>query len=206
MSKYALVKESTGQVVSIGFVPSWMSDPPVGYRGVEIKSFDLPEAATIHDPVDQDGKLSIGEGGIVTVENGGLRRMTNEEINAALLPKIKRLRFDAIDNRTQKLLEQGFEYPGGSDTYFSLSEKALLESFIMYAARNEVAFEYPYVVNSLDDTAQYSISDSAALRAFFLTGASALRNVVDSGTALKEQVRQATTAGAVLAVDDDRLY
>ena len=87
---------------------------------------------------------------------------------------------------------------------FSLSESAQRRNASWDAQREELSFPYPAVCNSLDDSSAISFETPDQLHSFVLAGALAMHSRLDSGTALKNQVRDAATMAEVQAVVDDR--
>ena len=122
------------------------------------------------------------------------------ELGVALAAE-KRRKFAAIDARTDELIRLGFTYSGKQ---FSLSIESQMKMVGAHAARNEPAMTYPIIWNTLGDEGTYSIVDANDLNGFYLTGVGTLRALLDSGTALKDQIRQATTLAEVEAVTDSR--
>lgn len=114
---------------------------------------------------------------------------------------LRRSRHDEIDARTTALIAEGFTYSGA---VFSLSLEAQAKMLAAFQTRNDAGYAYPEVWNSLDDTAEISLADAAGIKAFVKAGHVARRSHMDSGTALKQQVRAAADAVAVLAVVDNR--
>jgi len=109
-----------------------------------------------------------------------------------------------IDQRTQQLIAQGFQFPPSTGFIFSLSENAQTSILGLETARLDPAFAYPVNWNSIDDEGLYSIPDAATAHSFYLTALGTIRAWKDSGTALKDQVRAATTPAEVAAVVDNR--
>ncbi len=58
--------------------------------------------------------------------------------------------------------------------------------------------------NTLDDMGAVSLANAQEVRNFFLTALATYRAAIDSGSALKAQVRAASTEAEVDAVVDDR--
>ena len=99
------------------------------------------------------------------------------------------------------LTTAGFTY---SSNQFSLSVEAQSKMTGAHGVRSDPALSYPIEWNTIDDLATISIATPAALDAFYLTGVGAARTHLDSGTALKDDVRAAATITAVEAVTDTR--
>lgn len=109
-----------------------------------------------------------------------------------------------IDQNTTTLIEQGFQFPAETGLIFSLSATAQTNLLGLNSAAADPAFVYPVEWNSIDDEGVYSIPDEATANAFYLTALGTIRAWKDSGTALKDQVRAATTPAEVAAVQDNR--
>ena len=109
-----------------------------------------------------------------------------------------------IDQRTGELISQGFQYPATTGLIFSLSAEAQTSLLGLESAADNPAFDYPVNWNSIDDEGLYAIPDAATAHAFYLTALGTIRAWKDSGTALKDQVRAATTPAEVAAVVDNR--
>jgi len=109
-----------------------------------------------------------------------------------------------IDRNTGDLIAQGFQFPPSTGLIFSLSATAQTNLLGLESARLDPAFIYPVEWNSIDDEAVYSIPDAATAHSFYLTALGTIRAWKDSGTALKDQVRAATTPAEVAAVVDNR--
>lgn len=117
------------------------------------------------------------------------------------LPALKQAKFDAIDDRTEALIAEGFVYTGKRH---SLSQNAQTTYTGLYAVRAEAALIYPVKVNTIDDADFSQLANAAEVQIFYLTAVGTYRAHLDSGTALKDTVRAATTAAAVAAVIDVR--
>ncbi len=109
-----------------------------------------------------------------------------------------------IDQRTSDLIAEGFQFPPTTGLVFSLSAEAQTNLLGLESARLDPAFTYPVNWNSIDDEAVYAIPDADTAHSFYLTALGTIRAWKDSGTALKDQVRAATTPAEVAAVVDNR--
>jgi hypothetical protein len=125
-------------------------------------------------------------------------------VDATSLSTIKAAKFAAIDERTVDLIRRGFEFPPGSGQRFSLSNEAQSLLLGAYQSRNDPLFTYPISWNTLDDSGVLEIPDAETLHLFYLQATGTVRARRDSGTALKSQVRAATTTAEVAAVEDTR--
>lgn len=138
------------------------------------------------------------------IEGDSVRAMTTAEKDTQLLETIKSRKFAAINNRTRELIAKGFEHPAASGQFFSLFADAQRNINDLEVARSLPELSFPVKWNTLDDFGVLSMSNSAVVHDFYLDALLTYRGHLDSGTALKDQVRAATTAAAVNAVTDDR--
>lgn len=126
-------------------------------------------------------------------------------VDAADFPAYKQAKNAAIDQRTVELINQGFLY---SSKVFSLSSSA--QSYwngLGNLAANGLLTEpddFPMTVNTLDDTDTHDIVNIANAIGLFAAAAATIKGHLASGTALKTQVRAATTVAEVDAVVDSR--
>ena len=116
----------------------------------------------------------------------------------------KEIRFIEIDNRTNELIESGFEYPASSGKFFGFSVQTQLRAQAVLALRDDPAMSYPIRWNTRDDQDYIDFADGDAFKGWFLTGLGTYKAHVDSGTALKDSIRVATTKAEVDAVIDNR--
>lgn len=121
--------------------------------------------------------------------------------DAADLPALKTARYLEIDVRTGELISGGFLYAG---LQFSLSTEAQARLMGINQVRENPAVVYPITWNNLSDTITYDLANAAEVLTFYLTAVGTYRAHVDSGTALKNQIRAAANKAAVDAVVDNR--
>lgn len=124
--------------------------------------------------------------------------VTNHD--GALL-KAKRDKYYEIDKKTTELIGNGFSF---DDTLFSLSQEAQMRMVGITQVREMPQVTYPIKWNSKKDDSVYDVANSSNLLGMFLTGLGTYRAHVDSGTALKNLVRAATTKAEVEAIVDPR--
>jgi hypothetical protein len=117
---------------------------------------------------------------------------------------LQTVRMNEIDARTVELVESGFEFPAESGNIFSLSERSQIKITNAYLMRNRPEMVYPVYWNSKDNTISIELADAEALESYYLAATGACRYYLDSGTALKNQIRAATTVAEVDAVVDNR--
>lgn len=121
------------------------------------------------------------------------------ERDSLSLPEYKREKNLDIDLRSALLIEDGFTYQGKT---FSLSTNAQINISALNQTRNDLT--YPVTYNTIDDTDTYDVVDAADMNAMYMTALATKKAVLDGGTSLKTQVRQATTKEEVDAVIDNR--
>lgn len=124
--------------------------------------------------------------------------------NFSTLGRLKKRRYSEIDARTEQLIAEGFEYPASSGQMFSLSTVAQANLLGLKTMAEDPAFIYPVTWNFIDDSGMLTIPDAATALAFYMTAVGAVRSRRDSGTAIKDQIRAATTEAEVLAIVDPR--
>lgn len=117
------------------------------------------------------------------------------------LEAYKCLKFKIIDARTYELIEVGFQY---ASKIFSLSQHAQAKMMGVHQVRDDSMLTYPVRWNTKDDLDCYEIADSDEMHLFYMTGVGTYKAHVDGGTALKDQVRAATSKAEVDAVVDPR--
>lgn len=135
--------------------------------------------------------------GDVSSVDGGF--WVKDEIEALDLNEYKLLRYQEIDTRSAELISLGYSYQG---VVFSLSQNAQINILGMDEVRDELT--YPVNYNNIDDTVVYSIVDAADVHNMYLTALGTKKAHLDSGTALKNQVRDAVDEAAVQAIIDNR--
>ena len=163
---------------------------------------DFDTADWIHDP-DLSSVTGV-EKRFWMITGDTVQPMTGAEKDANHLPAIRTDKEALIDRRTRELIDGGFEYPASSGVYFSLSAESQRTLMGLNQERDAVEIAYPVVGNSKDDTTTVALAAAADIRAFYFTALGTVRAHKDSGTALKDQVRAATTVAAVNAVADAR--
>lgn len=104
-----------------------------------------------------------------------------------------------IDDGTARLIAAGFTFQGKQ---FSLSANAQSKLLGMDQLRD--ALTYPIVFNNIDDSDVITLPDANTVHQMALAALATVRAALDSGTALKNQVRAAEDLTAVRAVVDTR--
>jgi len=120
---------------------------------------------------------------------------------ANTLKEVKAQKSNAIDAKTDELVSLGYTY---KSKQFSLSPNAQTNILALFVTKDSPAIVYPIEYNTLDDADNYFVTDAADLEAMYLTALGTKKARIDSGTALKDQVRAATTIAQVEAIIDNR--
>ena len=118
------------------------------------------------------------------------------------LARAKLRKYAAINARTEELIDLGFEHPAASGDFFSLSASAQRKMNGAYGARTVMT--YPIEVTTLGDASKVSLANVATYENWYHDAVAVVRGHVDSGGALKDQVRAAVDIAAVDAVVDNR--
>lgn len=175
----------------------------MGLLGDEIKALGLTSATF-------QGLLNH-EGAVQTVFDVTPNAADQASVDGAIaahnptLPDAKAVKNAAIDLKTRQLIAQGFLHSG---KVFSLSAEA--QSYwngLGNLTANGLLTEpddFPLTVNTLDDSNTHDIMTIAEAVTVFATAAATVKAHLASGTALKDQVRAATTTAEVDAVVDNR--
>lgn len=116
-----------------------------------------------------------------------------------LIPGAKTARFTLIDEKTVEVINRGFEFESKT---FSLSLSAQMKILGAYSAAAIIT--YPIIWNTIDDLDIHQLDDATVLGEFYEASVNAVRAALDAGTALKDQIRNATTLAEIAAVEDTR--
>lgn len=117
------------------------------------------------------------------------------------LDDLKAYRFKQIDRKTGELVSAGFSYGGKT---FSLSANAQINILALDETRNDPALTYPIEYNTINDLDSYSVVDADDLHNMYLTALATKKGIIDSGTTIKQQIRDAVDIAAVNAIVDNR--
>jgi hypothetical protein len=117
------------------------------------------------------------------------------------LEEYKQLRYNEIDCKSQELISNGFIYQSKT---FSLSTTAQINILGLDEVRNDPALTYPIIYNTIDDLETYDIIDATNLHNMYLSALATKKGILDSGTNLKNSVRNCTTEAEVDAIIDNR--
>ena len=85
-----------------------------------------------------------------------------------------------------------------------MSQNAQLTTLGMYTSCSAPGFVFPVPRSTKDSRGSVSLKDAGEVEQFYLATVSAVREVLESGMALKELVNAAGTIDQVKAVIDDR--
>jgi hypothetical protein len=193
---YVVTDTATGYVKRWGSTIDCSLDP--GFDPSTETNTEVPD-------LDLLGTLPRTE---VKVDGGVLVEMDQAEkdaVEAAVtLPDYKLKRYLEFDAKTNELILQGFEFPPSSGNIFSLTPTAQANLLGTFTAKDNPAFTWPLAWPTKLDDIEYTIPDAATFEMFYLTALGTIRACRDSGTALKEAVRVATSIAEVDAVVDPR--
>ena len=123
------------------------------------------------------------------------------EPNLNVLSELQTVRYGEIDTKTGELIGQGFTYQG---KVFSFSTSAQANLLGLDLTRNDPALTYPITYNTISDDDTYNVVDATDMHNMFLTALGTKKAHIDSGTALKTQVRNAIDVAAVNLIIDNR--
>ena len=101
---------------------------------------------------------------------------------------LKRLAYNAVDQKTGLQFEQGFEFAGMT---FSLSQNAQIKWSGLYNSRHMQA--YPLIASNIDDSDGYIINSAAEVEAIYQTAVNKVRELLDNGRIIKEEIRAYTS-------------
>jgi hypothetical protein len=145
-----------------------------------------------------DGVAELRAGSEVVIERDIKENIDNVSTELSL-DNYKLLKYNAIDRRTGELISQGFAY---ANKQFSLSQNAQINISALNQTRNELT--YPINYNTIDDLDIYDVVDATDMNNMYMTALVVKKGHLDSGTALKNQVRAATTSIEIDSVIDNR--
>lgn len=117
------------------------------------------------------------------------------------LNEYKEQRFTEIDEKTKELILQGFLYNG---KVFSLSLNAQINIEALHSSRLDSLLTYPITYNTLNDLEVYNIPDADDLHLMYFTALGTKKSYVDSGTGLKNSIREAQTISELEEIIDNR--
>ncbi len=119
------------------------------------------------------------------------------------LPPAKKVAYSQIDARTRQLIAAGFEFPAASGNIYSLSNESQMNLTNLMLTKDDLSI-YDIKINTRDDKTAIVITDKIELKDFYDAAQAAKRGHLDSGTALKDQIRSAASVTALSAITDNR--
>ncbi len=117
------------------------------------------------------------------------------------LDSYKLSKIDEINFKTEELIQLGYYYSG---KVFSLSTNAQTNILALYTSRNDSQIIYPIEYNTLNDLESFMIQDSSDIESLYLTALGTKKAHLDSGTILKNLVRNAINQEEVNSIIDNR--
>jgi len=136
--------------------------------------------------------------GSVSITVTDIRQADGTKIVASLI-NYKGLRYIEIDKRTGELISAGFTY---ATKQFSLSLNAQINISALNQSKDLLT--YPVNYNTLNDEDEYDVIDATDMGNMYMTALATKKGMIDSGTALKQQIRAAIDEAGVDAVIDNR--
>jgi len=124
--------------------------------------------------------------------------------NTMTLDEARQVRFAQIDHRTDELISQGFEYTPGSGVMLSLSLEAQNRLTGVLLLKDSPMIGYPIRWNAINDEFYHDVTDATDVVNMYGTAAGTLKARVQSGTQIKNEIRNALTVDAIMAVVDPR--
>jgi len=115
------------------------------------------------------------------------------------LAEYKAFRIDEIDSKTNDLIALGYVYQGYT---FPLSQNGQINLLGMITTKDYLP--YPINLNNINDTAVYQIQNATDLSNLYMTALATKKAILDSGTALKQQINAAIDELAVSLIIDNR--
>jgi hypothetical protein len=109
--------------------------------------------------------------------------------------------FEEINERTAELIEGGYSYSGFN---FSLSDRAQTNILALYSTKDDPVLSYPIKFNTIDDLNTFDAVNASEIANMYYSALATKKGYLDSGTVLKEQIRNATTQTEVDSISDNR--
>jgi len=116
------------------------------------------------------------------------------------LQTYKLQRFEEINNRTGELIEGGYTYSGFS---FSLSDRAQTNILALYSTKDDPILVYPIKFNT-DDLNTFDAVNASEIANMYYSALATKKIFLDSGTGLKDQIRNAITQNEIDSINDNR--
>ena len=118
------------------------------------------------------------------------------------LDSYKGQKLQEINNNTATLIRLGYTYSGLT---FSLSENAQTNILALYSTKDDPVLPYPIIFNTIDDLDTFEAIDAATISNMYYAALATKKTHLDSGTILKNQIRNSTTVAEVDAIQDTRV-
>lgn len=177
------------------------TDPAVIYAITEEQVEQYPEKDWVHSPKSYQAFIDGGKTTFdLAVNDKDVFERTPDPVEALELAKQEKAL--AIDSKTEAMIESGFTY---QDQVFSLSRQAQQNlAGLLTALAANFPVTWPKTWNTLDDKGTLEVKDVSEFQAFYGAAMGTVEAYLNSGTALKDQVRAAKTVKEVKAVVDNR--
>jgi hypothetical protein len=117
------------------------------------------------------------------------------------LEDAKHLKYNEINRKTEDIIGEGYVFAGKT---FSLSANGQTNILALEVTKDSPNLSYPVSFNTIDDSETFYIPDSETLHEMYLTALATKKSALDSGTDLKNLIKDATTIDEVDAVQDNR--
>lgn len=121
-----------------------------------------------------------------------------------ILSRARKLKIEEIDGNTDVLAESGFEFPPSSGQKYSLSQISQINILGAYTFRNEPEFTYQLNWGTIKDDGEFNFQNASEVRSFAICALGRVRYLRESGEALKQAARNATTLEELNAITDSR--
>lgn len=168
----------------------------------------LPDLPLVRIVIDPDGNDSDRVDIVFAREpnSAEMTALTNDQrlpaggLLAAHDSELRESLFEAVDIRTRELIAEGYAYDG---SYFSASDAAQIKLLTTVQDANNLQF--PFTLAHLDDEEPpYSIANTTVLEEMLSSLRGHMQSCVNSGEAIKAQIRAASTYAEAAAVEDTR--
>lgn len=106
-------------------------------------------------------------------------------------------KFVSVDGSIESKLASGFQYNGIT---FALDLQTQILLLSMLVLKDQPGFVYPVPFNSIDDTQVVNLKDSTQVAEFVLSAVARVREVFQTASGVKDQIRQATSVTDIIAI------
>ena len=110
-------------------------------------------------------------------------------------------KLEIINSKTAEMIEAGYTYNG---LQFSLSDRAQTNILALYSTKDDPILSYPIKFNTIDDLNTFNAVNASEIANMYYSALATKKGYLDSGTILKEQIRNATTQTEVDSISDNR--